>query len=202
MGVKYYNFDKMKNIIIVILGAVLLLSTSCKQEKTATAETPNTPQVKTVTPKKNGVRPAPSHADSPINWMTFEEAQEAMKKTPKKVFVDVYTYWCGPCKMLDRNTFSNSQLAEYVNENYYAVKFNAQEENDIMFGGNKYSNPNYNPKKGQYRRNSTHQLSHAFGVRAFPTMVILNEDLQIMQAVRGYKTPQQLKPILQQFAQL
>ena len=134
--------------------------------------------------------------------MSFEEAQEAMKKQPKKLFVDVYTHWCGPCKMLDRNTFSNAQFAEFVNQNYYPVKFNAQDENDIVFAGKTFSNPNYDPAKGQYRRNGTNQLTSAMGVRAFPTMVILNEQLEIMQAVRGYKTAQQLQPILEQFAKM
>ena len=42
-----------------------------------------------------------------INWMTFEEAIALQKKNPKKIMVDMYTVWCGPCKLLDRNTFHN-----------------------------------------------------------------------------------------------
>ena len=53
-----------------------------------------------------------------INWMTFEEALAAQKKTPKKIMMDVYTNWCGPCKMLDKNTFHNKDVVEYVNKNY------------------------------------------------------------------------------------
>ena len=41
-----------------------------------------------------------------INWMSLEEALEAQKTSPKKIFIDAYTVWCGPCKMLDRNTLS------------------------------------------------------------------------------------------------
>ena len=54
-----------------------------------------------------------------INWVTLEEAIELQKDNPKKIMMDVYTSWCGPCKMLDRNTFQNSDVAAYVNENYY-----------------------------------------------------------------------------------
>lgn len=193
----------MKNLIIILSVGLLFGLTSCNQS-TAENTTPNTtvqPQAKPVTslPKQPTTKPG---ADSPINWMTFDEAQAAMKNEPKKLFVDVYTYWCGPCKMLDRNTFSNPKLADFVNENYYAIKFNAQDENDIMFAGKTFSNPNYDPNKGQYRRNGTNQLAAAMGVRAFPTMVILNEQMQIMHAVRGYKTPQQLQPVLEQFAKM
>ena len=45
-----------------------------------------------------------------INWVSFNEALELQKETPKKIIMDVYTNWCGPCKMLDRNTFQNSLI--------------------------------------------------------------------------------------------
>ena len=60
-----------------------------------------------------------------VNWIGFEEAFELQKKVPKPIIVDFYTVWCGPCKLLDRYTFSNKDVAEYLNEYYYAVKFNA-----------------------------------------------------------------------------
>ena len=63
-----------------------------------------------------------------INWVTLEKAIELQKKTPKKIMMDVYTSWCGPCKMLDKNTFQNADVVKYVNANYYAVKFNAEGE--------------------------------------------------------------------------
>jgi thiol:disulfide interchange protein len=46
------------------------------------------------------------HAQA-IEWMTFEQALEAQKETPKKILVDVYTDWCGPCKLMDKKTFQN-----------------------------------------------------------------------------------------------
>ena len=58
--------------------------------------------------------------------MSLEEAVAAQAVHPKKIMMDVYTSWCGPCKMLDKNTFQNPDVVEYVNENYYAVKFNAE----------------------------------------------------------------------------
>ena len=40
-----------------------------------------------------------------INWMSMNEALNAQKKNPKKIFIDVYTVWCGPCRMLSEKTF-------------------------------------------------------------------------------------------------
>lgn len=134
-----------------------------------------------------------------INWMTFEEALSAQKKNPKKIFVDAYTVWCGPCKMLDKNTFSNADVVEYINENYYAVKFNAQGNKKINFKGKEYTNPSYDPKKAN-KRNSSHQLASFFRINAYPTMLFLDEEATFLTPVKGYKTPQQLELYLKLFA--
>lgn len=133
-----------------------------------------------------------------INWVTLEEAVELQKKTPKKIMIDVYTMWCGPCKMLDRNTFQNKDVATYVNEHYYAVKFNAEGDSEITFKGKTYSNPNYDPAKAS-RRNSAHELTRYFGVRAYPTVIFLDENLEFLAPIRGYKNPQQLELYLKLF---
>lgn len=133
-----------------------------------------------------------------IKWMSFEEALAAQEKTPKKIFIDAYTTWCGPCKMLDKNTFNNKDVAEYINKNYYAVKFNAEGNEVINFQGKTFTNPNYDfNKKG---RNSSHQLSGYFGIRAYPTLLYLDEEANLITPVTGYKTPNQLEFHLKLFA--
>jgi len=134
-----YSFS----LLLLFFGALLIGGTSCNSSAKAGSAAGSK---KTVDPNK-------------INWMTFEQVQKKMKKQPKKIFVDVYTEWCGPCKMMDRNTFSKPEIAQYVNDNFYAVKFNAQHETPIKFNGTTYANPNYDPAKGQKRRNASHQLS-------------------------------------------
>ena len=61
-----------------------------------------------------------------IEWLTFEAALEAQKENPKKILMDVYTDWCGPCKLMDKKTFQNKDVAAYISEHYYAVRFNAE----------------------------------------------------------------------------
>ena len=104
-----------------------------------------------------------------INWMTVEEALAAQEKEPRKIMVDMYTNWCGPCKMLDKHTFQNKDVADYVNENYYAVKFNAEGDGDIKFKDKTFSNPNYDASRRG--RNSQHELASYFGVSAYPTVL-------------------------------
>lgn len=132
-----------------------------------------------------------------INWLTFEEAVEAQKNEPRKIMVDAYTTWCGPCKMLDKYTFQNKDVADYVNKNYYAVKFNAEGNETIVFKEKTFINPNFNPtKKG---RNSSHQLAVYFGVKAFPTILFLDEESNFIVPLPGYKTPRQLELFLKLF---
>jgi thioredoxin-related protein len=132
-----------------------------------------------------------------IKWMTFEEAQKAQKKEARKIFVDAYTVWCGPCKMLDKNTFHNKDVADYVNKNYYAVKFNAEGNETINFNGKMYTNPSFDANKTG--RNSQHQLTSYFGVRAYPTLIYLDEDGNLLAPIPGYQTPKQLELYLKFF---
>lgn len=133
-----------------------------------------------------------------INWVTLDEAVELQQKEPRKIIMDFYTKWCGPCKLLDRNTFKNKDVANYINKNFYAVKFNAEGNDVVNFKDNEFTNPKYDPAKAN-RRNYAHQLTRYFQVTAYPTMVFLDEEDNLITQVKGYKTPQQLELYLKMF---
>ncbi|MCH2199386.1 MAG: thioredoxin family protein [Flavobacteriales bacterium] len=135
---------------------------------------------------------------SEIHWMTIEEALAAQKKEPRKIMIDVYTKWCGPCKMMEKNTFSNTDVVQYVNANYYAVKFDAESPDPVTFQGQEYTNPDYVPNKAG--RNGVHQLTRAMRVSAYPTVVFLDEDQKMITGVRGMQSPQQIEIYLRFFA--
>lgn len=125
-----------------------------------------------------------------IKWMTFNEALAAQKKSPKPIFMDVYTDWCGPCKMLESNTFSDPKFAEYITKNYYAVKFNAEGNETITYKGTKYTNPKYDAnRKG---RNATHELTLFLQVQGYPSMIIFNKEGKFENTIVGYQTAEQL----------
>jgi thioredoxin-related protein len=133
-----------------------------------------------------------------IKWVSFEEALALQKQNPKKIMMDVYTNWCGPCKMLDKNTFQNPDVAKFVNDNYYAVKFDAEGNEVITYKGNSYKNKGYKPEMAS-RRNSVHDLTHALQVNAYPTIVFFDEKGDMIFPVRGYQQPQQLELYLKMF---
>ena len=135
---------------------------------------------------------------SEINWMSLEEAVAAQEKEPRKIMIDMYTSWCGPCKLLDRNTFKNTDVATYVNKNYYAVKFNAEGNTELTFKGIKYSNPGFDASRRG--RNSQHQLASYLGVNAYPTILFLDENSNLLLPIKGYHNPNQLEIFLKIFA--
>lgn len=125
-----------------------------------------------------------------IKWMTFNEAIAAQKKDPKPIFMDAYTDWCGPCKMLDKNTFTDPNVIEHINKNYYAVKFNAEGNEEISYKGKNFSNPGFNEnRKG---RNATHEFTMFLRIPGYPSMVIFNEQSEVSNVIVGYNAPTQL----------
>ncbi|HCZ10066.1 MAG TPA: thioredoxin family protein, partial [Flavobacteriaceae bacterium] len=134
-----------------------------------------------------------------IEWLTFEAALEAQKENPKKILMDVYTDWCGPCKLMDKKTFQNKDVAAYISEHYYAVKFNAEGQETINFFGNSFTNPNYDPnRKG---RNATHQFTQFLGVKGYPTVIFISETGDLITPLVGYQNPQQIELYLKMIKQ-
>lgn len=129
-----------------------------------------------------------------IKWMTLDEALAKQKKNPKPIFMDVYTDWCGPCKMLDQNTFQDKAVSEYLTANYYAVKFNAEGNSSITYRGVIYTNPGFDPnRKG---RNSAHDFTKFLKVAGYPSMYIIDKKGEVQEPIVGYRTPDELLPIL------
>ncbi len=133
---------------------------------------------------------------SDIQWMTWSEVEEALKKEKRKVLVDVYTDWCGYCKKMDKTTFKDKNVVEYINENFYAVKFNAEEKETITLDGKKYKYVK-SGKRG-YNQLAADLLK---GKMSYPTIVFLNPDLSLIQPIPGYLNVKKMEMIASYFAE-
>jgi thioredoxin-related protein len=120
--------------------------------------------------------------ESPVQWLTFEQAVEKSKTEKRKIFIDVYTDWCGWCKVMDKNTFSEAQIAKMLNEKFYPVKFDAEQREDVVFNGTTF-------KFIEHGNKGTHQLAMALlnNQLAYPTVVFLDEDFRMIQPLQGYQ---------------
>jgi thioredoxin-related protein len=123
-----------------------------------------------------------------IEWLSFEEAMEKMKTEKRKIFVDVYTDWCGWCKRMDATSFVDQSVVEYMNKKYYAVKFDAEGKDTLVFNGV----PFFNPVPGSKRGTHTFAASLLDSRMSYPSFVILDENFTRLHVMAGYKKPEPL----------
>jgi thioredoxin-related protein len=138
-------------------------------------------------------RPATAPAQqASIQWYTMEEVQQLSKKEPRKVFIDMYTDWCGWCKVMDKNTFTNAEVIQELNNTFYAVKFDAEGKDEVVFRDKAY---NFVPQGGR----GYHELAAYLmqGKLSYPTTVFLDENLELISPVPGYLPPEKMIPILE-----
>ena len=129
---------------------------------------------------------------SQVKWYTLEEALTAQKQNPKPIMLDAYTVWCGPCKLLDKNTFGNQDVSAYLNNHFYPVKFNAEGNEKVTYRGQTFDNPNYDSSRAK-TRNGTHRFTQYLGVSGYPTLVFFDETGNFITPIVGYLTPSQIE---------
>jgi thioredoxin-related protein len=117
------------------------------------------------------------NAQDKIEWMKFEDAIAASEKNQKMLLVDVYTDWCGWCKKMDKETFTDPNVIAYINESFYAVKLNAEDKNRTFdFQGKIFTEA---------------QMASAMRVNSYPNFVIIEPSLQNITHLPGYRPAKQ-----------
>jgi len=129
-----------------------------------------------------------------VNWISFAELEKAYARQPKPIIVDLYTSWCGWCKEMDRTTYSNAKVAAYINQHYYAVKYNAESTDSVLFNKLKY---------GFNKAAKTNDLALflSFGDRSYPNTIFL-ENIDAKPApLAGYMKPKEIEAPLRYFVE-
>ncbi|MGL4632871.1 MAG: thioredoxin family protein [Leadbetterella sp.] len=131
-------------------------------------------------------------AQDKINWISLEEAYKRTQSAPKKTIIDVYTGWCGWCKVMDKKTFTNPEVVKYINANYYAVKFDAETMTDIVIGGKTY-------KFNAEAKANDAAIALLGGKMSYPSIVYLDEQFSMIQPLPGYMEADEFHKIITYF---
>lgn len=94
----------------------------------------------------------------------FKDLLARAKKEKKLVFIDAYAVWCGPCKMMDKNVFTQKSVGDYFNKTFVSSRIDME--------------------KGEGR-----EIAQKFAVRSYPTFLFLNGDGELVSQNYGYMEP-------------
>jgi len=104
-----------------------------------------------------------------INWIDFDKAQKQGETQSQKFFLYFYADWCGYCRKLEKTTFSDKTVANYINNNFIPVRINSERM----------------PK-----------VAARYGVQSFPDMRFLTPKGENIARWPGYIEAEQLLPLL------
>jgi thioredoxin-related protein len=108
-----------------------------------------------------------------IHWYDLQEGLKLAQERNKHVFIDFSTSWCGWCRKMERDVFSDPEVEKVLNQDFVPVKVDGDSEKELMIKGYKVTEKNL--------------TKYEFKVRGYPTFWFLTPDGNKLGAIVGYK---------------
>lgn len=131
-------------------------------------------------------------SDAQINWMSINQAIEEQKKNPKKIIIDFYTENNDASQLMERQTFSHPYLMKFINDKFYAVKFNVLGNTEVNFYGRIFKNSDADTSD----KESFHQFAKFLNINSSPSLVFLDEKGKTITNLLGSFSARELEPYL------
>jgi thioredoxin-related protein len=135
-------------------------------------------------------KPSPDAAK--MKWISLSAAEAALAKEKRPILIDLYTDWCGWCKVMDKDTYRNNNVVGYLESKFYSVKLDAETREQLSWQGRQYK---YD------KRNQANELAVYLtrGDLSYPTTVIIPPGGQPF-TMSGYLKPGELELFVKYFS--
>ncbi|MTI21286.1 thioredoxin family protein [Fulvivirga sp. RKSG066] len=133
-------------------------------------------------------------ATGQIKSYSFNELDSLLKIESKPVIAFIYTDWCRYCKAMENTTFRNDGVMSKIENAYYFIRLDAEDERPVNFGGQTYR---FKPSGNQ---TGVHELAQLIGEidgsLEYPTLIFFNKQLDVLYKKSGYVSAEQLLQML------
>ncbi len=121
-----------------------------------------------------------------LKWMAWNEGYTMATKKKKIAMIDCYTEWCGWCKRMDRDTYSDASIQKKIYENFVPIKLNPELNQTYTLEGKQYNG------KQLLDLLSNNQLS------GYPTIIFIipNGKTNTIELSVGYSNAEQFHKVL------
>ncbi len=123
----------------------------------------------------------PKKIENAPNWVTLESAQLEAQETDKLIMVDVYEVGCKYCRAMEREVYPDTTVRIVLDQGYIPVKLDGNSEETIRFNGETLSAREFAQNKGAY---------------AFPTVLVLNANGDVLKKRTGFMNVDELRQFL------
>jgi len=127
----------------------------------------------------------------PVKMYSINEIEKLQIKKPKKILVNITAGFCNTCRVMTKTTFADTAIANYINKNFYVVNFDVESNDTLKFKNEKYFKVLVNnyPMNNLSVKITNNRLT-------MPSLCVLDEQLNTIEVLNFYQSPEQIKPVL------